>query len=50
MVTNINFLLTISIDCQEQSLWELINGHKNVKSKRENKSIAEEKGGGGGLG
>ena len=25
MVTNINFLLTISIDCQEQSLGELIN-------------------------
>ena len=24
MVTNINFLLTISIDCQEISLWELI--------------------------
>ena len=25
MATNINFLLTISIDCQEQSLGELIN-------------------------
>ena len=25
MVTNINFLLTISIDCQEIWLWELIN-------------------------
>ena len=25
MVTNINFLLTISIDCQEQSLGELMN-------------------------
>ena len=24
MVTNINFLLTISIDCQEIRLWELI--------------------------
>ena len=27
MVTNINFLLTISIHCQEIRLWELINDH-----------------------
>ena len=27
MVTNINFLLTIPIHCQEIRLWELINDH-----------------------
>ena len=27
MVSNINFLLTISIDCQEIWLWELIIDH-----------------------
>ena len=31
MVTNINFLLTISIDCQETWLWELINWSPNRK-------------------
>ena len=25
LVTNVNFLQTISIDCQEQSLWESTN-------------------------
>ena len=32
LVTNINFLLTISIDCQEQSLWELIKWSQREKS------------------
>ena len=30
--TNINFLLTISRDCQEQSLWELIKWSQREKS------------------
>ena len=32
MVTNINFLLTESIDCQGQSLWELIEWSQREKS------------------
>ena len=32
MVTNINFLLTISIDCQVQHLWELIKWSQREKS------------------
>ena len=32
MVTNINFLLTESIDCQGQSLWELIKWPQREKS------------------
>ena len=31
MVTNINFLLTISIDCQEIRLWELIKWSSKSK-------------------
>ena len=32
IVTNINFLLTESIDCQGQSLWELIKWSQREKS------------------